>query len=489
MADAAKQQNQHSSLVARLNARLLVRLAGIFFCMDLLLAVLSLGGMMAWAELKCSDIAQLVEQRGVPSAEATEWMEAGDYTVAALDRDIRGWDWSWLPLPDNTRYGLRSLSGRGGVLFLVWQSGDGRAAYTVELEQNGQPYAITLDISGPVRVISIAIQIILICQLISLISNLFKNAGTIRKVLRPIQELSNAASRLGSVSAMSPEELQKLATQLGEIDDAHLDARIPVDGTQKELKNLAQAINAMLDRINQSYRAQMRFVSDASHELRTPIAVIQGYANLLNRWGKDDPAAMQESIDAITQEAQSMKELIEQLLFLARGDNDSLAVEPEVFDLTAVAGQVMKDSQVIDQTHPMEVNWDRPVYVNCDLGLTKQAIRILVDNAIKYTPDGGAISLTVEEAGGSARLSVTDEGIGISPEALPHIFDRFFRADESRTRQTGGSGLGLSIAKWIVERHNGWIEVVSRRNVGTKMTIVLPTVPMPGEPGPETELE
>ena len=477
-----KQQNQHSSLVARLNARLLVRVAGIYFCMDLLLTVLCLGGVVVWAEGRCADVAALVDQRGVPSAEATEWMQAGDYTVTALDRDIQGWDWSWLPLPDNTREGLRSLSGGGGTLLFNLRWGEGRPTYTVELIKDGQPYAISLDLDTQVRVITFAVQVLLICQVISLISNLFKNAGTIRKVLRPIQDLAAAASRLGNVPNMSPEELQKLAARLGEIDDAHLDARLPVDGTQKELKNLAQAINAMLDRIDQSYRAQMRFVSDASHELRTPISVIQGYANLLNRWGKDDPEAMQESIDAITQEAQSMKELVEQLLFLARGDNDSLVVEPEVFDLTAVAGQVMRDSQVIDQTHPMEAHWEGPVFVNCDLGLTKQAIRILVDNAIKYTPNGGAITMTVEEKEGMAHLSVTDEGIGISPEALPHIFDRFFRADESRTRQTGGSGLGLSIAKWIVERHGGWFDVVSRQNVGTKMTIVLPTVPMPAAP-------
>lgn len=484
MAAQTAPRSQHSSLVARLNARLLVRLAGIFFCMDLLLSALCLGGLFIWAELKCADIARLVEQRGVPSAEATEWMEAGDYTVTALDREIQGWDWSFLPLPDNTRYGLRSLSGQGGALLLTWRTeGGGPAAYTVELEAYGQPCAITLDMSGPVRMISAAIHIVLACQLISLVCNLFKNAGTIRKVLRPIQDLANAASKLGSVSSAKPEELQKLASQLGEIDAVHLDAGIQVDGTQKELKDLAQAINAMLARINQSYRAQMRFVSDASHELRTPIAVIQGYANLLNRWGKDDPQAMQESIDAITQEAQSMKELIEQLLFLARGDNDSLTVAPEVFELTAVAGQVMKDSQVIDQTHPMEASWDQAVYVNCDPGLIKQAVRILMDNAIKYTPDGGAILMAVEEKDGWACLSVTDEGIGIPPEALPHIFDRFFRADESRTRQTGGSGLGLSIAKWIVERHGGWIEVVSRQNAGTRMTIVLPAAEPDGAKG------
>ena len=481
MSAHSTQPKSHSSLVARLNARLFFRLLGIYLCMDLLLCALCLGGLFLWSETQAADLAGLVEQRGVPSAEATEWMAAGDYTVAALTREPRGVSLHWLKLlPEETRDGLRSLSGQGGVFFFYfWQESDGNAAYTVELTREGQPYAITLDLSGPVRLMSIGMQLILVCQILSLVSYLFQNAGTIRRVLRPIQDLADAASRLGNASSMSPEELQKLANQLGEIDDAHLDARLPVDGTQKELKLLTQAINAMLDRINQSYRAQMRFVSDASHELRTPISVIQGYANLLDRWGKDDPATRQEAIDAITQEAQSMKELVEDLLFLARGDNDSLAVEPEVFDLTAVAGQVMKDSQIIDASHPMEGVWDRPVYVNCDLGLVKQSVRILMDNAIKYTPAGGAIRLAVEEREGRAYLSVTDEGIGISPEALPHIFDRFYRADESRTRQTGGSGLGLPIAKWIAERHGGWMEVVSRPGAGTKMTVVLPAADMP----------
>ncbi|MFQ7856883.1 MAG: histidine kinase dimerization/phospho-acceptor domain-containing protein [Flavonifractor plautii] len=158
-----------------------------------------------------------------------------------------------------------------------------------------------------------------ICQLASLVTNLFKNAGSIKKVLRPIQELAATAAKLNQVERMSPEELKALAGKLDEINATHLDRRIDLPGTQKELKTLAQAINAMLDRINEAYRSQMRFVSDASHELRTPIAVIQGYANLLNRWGKDDPATRQEAIDAIRQEADSMKELVEQLLFLARG--------------------------------------------------------------------------------------------------------------------------------------------------------------------------
>ena len=236
------------------------------------------------------------------------------------------------------------------------------------------------------------------------------------------------------------EELKALAGKLDEINATHLDRRIDLPGTQKELKTLAQAINAMLDRINEAYRSQMRFVSDASHELRTPIAVIQGYANLLNRWGKDDPATRQEAIDAIRQEADSMKELVEQLLFLARGDNDSMHIEMETFDLTEVAAEVLKETGMIDQTHTFSARWEGAVPVCADVGLTKQALRILVDNSIKYTPAGGHITLSAALRDGMARLSVQDEGQGIDAGSLPHVFDRFYRTDQSRARQTGGTG-------------------------------------------------
>jgi signal transduction histidine kinase len=230
----------------------------------------------------------------------------------------------------------------------------------------------------------------------------------------------------------------------------------------------------MLDRINEAYSSQLRFVSDASHELRTPIAVIQGYANMLNRWGKDDPATRQEAIDAITAESAAMKELIEQLLFLARGDNESMHVELENFDLTAVAAEVLRETEMIDRTHVFSAQWDGSAPIHADMGLIKQAMRILVDNSIKYTPAGGHIRLAVSAAGGEVRLSVQDEGQGIDAESLPHIFERFYRTDQSRARQTGGTGLGLAIAKWIVDRHGGHFEVISREGIGTRMTVVLP---------------
>ena len=326
----------------------------------------------------------------------------------------------------------------------------------------------------PVTLGVFGLRILMICQLVSLLSTLFKNAGTINKTLRPIQELAAAAAKLNTASGMSPEELSVLADKLDEINATHLDTRISVSGTQKELRELAQAINAMLDRINEAYRSQMRFVSDASHELRTPIAVVQGYANLLDRWGKDDPAIRQEAIDAIRQEADSMKELVEQLLFLARGDNDSMRIEMEDFDLTALAAEVLRETEMIDQTHIFLARWDGAVPVRADAGLIKQALRVLVDNSIKYSPEGGRILLSVRADGGAARMSVQDEGQGIGAESLPHIFDRFFRTDESRARQTGGTGLGLAIAKWIADRHGGWFEVLSREGVGTRITMVLP---------------
>ena len=451
------------SLVLRLNTRLFFRQLGIFLCMDLLLVVLALMGQLMWAEKRCADVAQLVQERGVPTAEAVPWMAASDYTIIPLDREPKGVDvgeLGWFSGGEATADGLRTY-----VLF---------SYYTVELPNGGEPYAITVDLSGIGRMLKWAGFILLTVQIISLIANLFRNAGTIRRTLRPIQELAATAARLNSMTHMSRRELEALAGELSKINATHLDSRIDLPGTQKELKTLAQAINAMLDRINEAYRSQMRFVSDASHELRTPIAVIQGYANLLNRWGKDDPATRQEAIDAIRQEADSMKELVEQLLFLARGDNDSMHIEMETFDLTEVAAEVLKETGMIDQTHTFSARWEGAVPVCADVGLTKQALRILVDNSIKYTPAGGHITLSAALRDGMARLSVQDEGQGIDAGSLPHVFDRFYRTDQSRARQTGGTGLGLAIAKWIVDRHGGWFEVVSREDVGTRITFVLP---------------
>lgn len=454
-----------SSLALRLNISFFLRQLGIFLVMDLLLLVMAVSGLFLYAENRCADVVELVNARGVPSADAIPWMEASDYTITRLDRNPEGSE--ILPFPCLPRYetelGLRS-----------W---DLSSYYTIEMPNGGQPYAITVDLSGIFTSLYWAGIVILICQGLSLISNLFRGGRSIRKVLRPIQDLAATAARLNSMTHMSRREIESLAGELDKIDAAHLDSRIDLPPTQKELRSLAQSINELMDRVNQAYSAQMRFVSDASHELRTPIAVIQGYASLLDRWGKSDPEALQESIDAIRAEAASMERLVEQLLFLARGDNDSQPVKMELIDLTDLAGEVLREEEMIHPERTFLPRWgEDPVSIYADPGLMKQVLRILMDNSLKYSPSEGRIYLRVLKNQGYVRLTIQDEGMGISPDGIPHIFERFYRTDQSRDRKTGGTGLGLSIAKWIVDRHGGWFEVVSRPQVGTRITAVLPAL-------------
>lgn len=451
-----------SSLVFRLNFGFFFRQLGIFLVMDLLLVIMATTGLFLWAENRCADVVALVDVRGVPTADAIPWMEASDYSITPLDREPQGVPvpFDWLRIRRETADALHQY--------------DLMQYYSVELKSAGQPYAVTVDLTSVSGALCWAGAVLLICQGLSLLTNLFRNNRSIHKVLKPIQDLAATAARLNSMTHMSRQELEALAGELEKINAKHLDSRIDLPATQKELRALAQAINAMLDRINKAYSAQMRFVSDASHELRTPIAVIQGYAALLDRWGKDDPEARQEAIDAIRSESDAMERLVEQLLFLARGDNDTQPIRPQLMDLTAVAEDVLREEQMIHPERAFLARWQGPVVVRADPGLVKQVMRILMDNSVKYSGPEGRVYLRVSAQKDYARVTVQDEGMGIVPQAIPHIFDRFYRTDSSRARQTGGTGLGLSIAQWIVDRHGGWFEVVSREDVGTRITFVLP---------------
>lgn len=250
--------------------------------------------------------------------------------------------------------------------------------------------------------------------------------------------------------------------------------RLDVVTSYDELKELAETFNGMLDLIQTSYEQQSRFVSDASHELRTPIFVIQSYANLLKRWGKEDEQVLDESIEAITSEIESMKLLIEKLLYLARADNDTQKFEMVRFPLNVLVDEVMKDTRLIDSAHTITNEKNEMLLICGDKGLIKQALRIVIDNSIKYTPDGGSIVINCYKEASWAVLSVADSGLGIAKEDLPFIFDRFYKCDKSRTRESSGSGLGLSIAKWIIDKHEGSISAESEINQGTKMTVRLP---------------
>jgi len=465
-----------SSIVFKLNLRLISRLFGIFLAIDLFLCAAAAVSVIAYAERTGARAAELADAYGPPQEFLQKWLFVSGCTVLPLDEAPDGIKVPGVLqrfMPPSTASGVRSLnvSSAPGASFSEKLR---NLSYHIAVGSDEGYYDVAVSLGQAAVICRNVLLLLFVIQLVMLLNSIFSGARIIRITLRPIAELAETAKSLNRAEgAFSPEKMEALAGKLDGINASRLDTRISVDGTQAELKNLAEAINGMLDRINGAYRSQVRFVSDASHELRTPIAVIQGYANLLDRWGKNDEKTLQESIDAIKEEASNMKALIEQLLFLARGDNNTMALRMERFDLGELASEVLRETQMIDAGHEYGSRIT-PVFIYADKALMKQALRILTDNAIKYTEAGGHIAVSVAEEGGFARLTVQDDGIGIPPEAVPQIFDRFYRADESRARSTGGAGLGLSIAKWISERHRGHMEVLSRKDVGTRISVVIP---------------
>ena len=287
-------------------------------------------------------------------------------------------------------------------------------------------------------------------ELMMLISACF-GIRNIRRKLRPLNDL---AVRAEALSNMSGDEvnLEHLEQAISNVSVDANDIRISTG--DKDLQSIEVALNNLLARMQESKLQQARFVSDASHELRTPISVIQGYVNMLDRWGKEDEAVLNESIEALKNESDHMKDLIEQLLFLARGDSGRNTLKPE--------------------THPYEFSACPGCMVRGDVAMLKQSIRIFVQNAAKYSEGGDTIHFTVGRSEQGVYYQVQDEGIGMQASEVVHIFERFYRSDEARNSETGGSGLGLSIAKWIVDAHDGQIDVLTRPDFGTRFRVTFP---------------
>lgn len=358
------------------------------------------------------------------------------------------------------------------------------------------PTQVAVDASLMLTTVVLAFTCIFALQCVYYILMHFLGSGFIKRFLRPIDDLAIAAERLSStiqsgggdirdkmrLDDMDFEEISQAINAIDAIDDAHSRIEIP----ETELGGLEAAINNMLRRLDEEKMKQIRFVDDASHELRTPIAVIQGYTNMLDRWGKDDPQIRDEAIGAIKTESEHMKALIDQLLFLARGEMDRHAMSMVVLDAGEMIEEIYEECVMIDKAHEYAIVRDiseetRPM-IWADATMVKQAVRILCDNAAKYTQEGGKITLRVydklshhskKDTRREICIEVSDNGIGIRSEDISRIFDRFYRGSNSRAVSASGSGLGLSIAKWIVETHGGSIDVISGVGVGTKMTVVL----------------
>ncbi len=375
------------------------------------------------------------------------------------------------------------------------------------------PQQAAVDAAPILTCVTAALLIVIFLQTVGFVLSQFTGRGFIKKYLRPIDDIALAAERLSAVRHSTDgaevraenrsDSEDTLAHAIAAIDDID-DSCSRINMSESELGGLEAAINNMLRRLDEAKRKQIRFVDDASHELRTPIAVIQGYANMLDRWGKNDPQVMDEAISAIKTESEHMKTLIDQLLFLARGEMDRHVIEKEALDAAQIIEEIFDESMMLDAAHEYEIasplprqaqsapsdigesdaEVSSPMMISADAAMIKQAIRVLRDNAVKYTPEGGTITFKVYERGAASSsgnigersvcIEISDNGMGIRPEELSRIFDRFYRGSNVRSSSASGSGLGLSIAKWITEEHGGHIEAISSPGFGSKMTIVLP---------------
>jgi heavy metal sensor kinase len=273
--------------------------------------------------------------------------------------------------------------------------------------------------------------------------------------------------------ALSP--VQKIMGAAQEITLHHLDKRLPVVETGDEIERLSNTLNRMVSRLEKSFRHNSRFTADASHELRTPLTIMRGELETL-LMDRSLPQDVSEMLGSLFEETERLSRIVEGLLALSRLDAGETRMNRDRFDLAALAATTAEQMCLLaeEKNIALACETHEPVEVEGDQSKLKQVVVNLLDNAIKYTPEGGKIRLTVDERHGMARLSIADTGPGIPPAALPHVFERFFRADEVRSREVEGIGLGLSIVQSICTAHGGSINAENLPEGGCRFTVDIP---------------
>jgi two-component system OmpR family sensor kinase len=269
-----------------------------------------------------------------------------------------------------------------------------------------------------------------------------------------------------------------MGTQAERIGAVNLHDRLAVRNPNDELGRLAQTFNDLLDRLDQSFERQRRFISDASHELRTPVSILRGEAEVALSQLSRSPEEYRESLSVLHEEAQRLARIVEDLFTLTRADAGEYRLAQSDFYLDELVADCVRATRALAQAKSITLvavtPEEMPVYADEDL--LRRMILNLLDNAIKYTPAGGNVSVTCGSVPDGYELSVTDSGPGIPADMQSRIFERFFRADRVRARSgiDGGAGLGLSIARWIAEAHRGRIELAHSDATGSKFAVRLP---------------
>ncbi|KRM07715.1 transmembrane histidine kinase [Liquorilactobacillus ghanensis DSM 18630] len=264
-----------------------------------------------------------------------------------------------------------------------------------------------------------------------------------------------------------------------EQDDPIANVRVPVTDHNDELTDLSRLFNDMLDRMERYIEQQQQFVEDVSHELRTPVAIIQGHLELLNRWGKDDPKVLAESIAASLQEINRMKSLVQEMLDLSRAEQVEINFSNQIADAREIALQVFNNFKMI---HPefvfvLDNDLKQATPVKVYRNHLEQVLIILMDNAVKYSKDRLEIHLSVSKNDRYAEIAVQDFGEGIAQKDIDRVFNRFYRVDKARSRDKGGNGLGLSIAKRLIEGYHGQLTLESVVGQGSIFRIFVPLAP------------
>lgn len=273
--------------------------------------------------------------------------------------------------------------------------------------------------------------------------------------------------------ALAP--VERMTATANEITAQRLDRRLDVVNRDDELGRLAETINGMIERLERSFREMQRFTADASHELRTPIAIVRTEAEVAFAKPLDD-AEKQNLLGNILEECERLGHITEQLLTLSREDAGIGRMVREPVDLAAMASETAEVMRPLADAkgQRLEVKAEEGAIVHGDPTRLRQVFYNLLDNAIKYTPEGGQVEVTTEFADSTVQLTVHDSGIAIPAEHLPHVFDRFYRVDKARSRAQGGSGLGLSIVQSVVAAHGGRVEIGSHAGEGTTLRVSLP---------------
>ena len=296
--------------------------------------------------------------------------------------------------------------------------------------------------------------ILLVSGAVAAVVSVLGGSFLAQKALKPVDEITKTAQK---------------------IEAENLSQRLEVPATEDELSRLATTLNEMIDRLERSFQQIRQFTADASHELRTPLTAMRGQTEVTLRRERS-AEEYRQVLESNLEEAEWMSKIVENLLTLSRTDSGEIQLDVRPVQLGGLFQDACEECKSLAAAKNIEVFLDKiqEITIFGDEIRLRQMLLNLVDNAVKYTPDGGQIRLSLEVDGKSARIQVKDTGIGISKENLPYIFDRFFRADKARSREMGGSGLGLNIVQWIINAHHGTIDVTSKIGEGSCFTIYLP---------------